>query len=259
MKLNRQAIQRMISARELNIGGRSRGGNSGDGGGGVSPMWIDSKYISKEFFNTLFIAYDANDDEIEPNDTDNTVSKVYVGGDLSMPDGYPRVVDFGNSYSIKKVNGYFVVKVANQELFNFKTDKFYSTVQIHTTTGVLSDGYVTALSDIRKKDVVDNICLDVDAIALASLIRFTWKDGHDKGIHVGGIAQEWQKILPEAVIETEDGSLAMDYGVIGMVSAVSLASKVQEQEEEINELKKKNADLEERLEKIEKLLSEGIS
>ncbi len=111
-----------------------------------------------------------------------------------------------------------------------------------TFANVLSNGYVTALnvtnlSDIRKKNVIEDIELDVNAIALARLIRFTWKDRKfDKNEHVGGIAQEWQKILPEAVHEAADGTLSMDYGAIGMISAVTLARKVVEQERRLEEL-----------------------
>lgn len=105
-----------------------------------------------------------------------------------------------------------------------------------TFANVLSNGYVTALSDIRRKNVIDDVEIDVNAIALARLIRFTWKDGHDQNEHVGGIAQEWQKIIPEAVHEAEDGTLSMDYGAIGVISAVTLARKVVEQERRLEEL-----------------------
>ena len=106
-----------------------------------------------------------------------------------------------------------------------------------TFANVLSNGYVTALSDIRKKNVTGEVELDVNAIALARLIRFTWKDRKfDKNEHVGGIAQEWQKILPEAVRESADGTLSMDYGAIGVISAVTLARKVVEQERRLEEL-----------------------
>lgn len=117
-----------------------------------------------------------------------------------------------------------------------------------TFANVLSNGYVTALSDIRKKNVINDIEIDVNAIALARLIRFTWKDRKfDKNKHVGGIAQEWQKILPEAVHEAADGTLSMDYGAIGMISAVTLARKVVEQERRLEEL-------EARIKRLEKIL-----
>ena len=116
----------------------------------------------------------------------------------------------------------------------------------HVTTGLLSDGYVTALSDVRLKKIIDRFTLKPEAIALASLIHYTWKKGHDDSVHVGGIAQEWQEILPEAVHDI-DGRLTMDYGVIGMVSAVSLAKTVIEQEKRIKSLEKRLAAIEAKL------------
>lgn len=116
----------------------------------------------------------------------------------------------------------------------------------HVTTGLLSDGYVTALSDVRLKKIIDRFMLKPEAIASASLIHYTWKKGHDNSVHVGGIAQEWQEILPEAVHDI-DGRLTMDYGVIGMVSAVSLSKTVIEQEKRIKSLEKRLAAIEAKL------------
>lgn len=118
---------------------------------------------------------------------------------------------------------------------------------IHASTGILSNGYVTALSDIRMKNVKSRFEIDPLKIAGASLIRFEWKDGHDRNVHVGGIAQEWDEILPESVIRTGDGMLAMDYGTIGMACAVSLARKVVEQDRRIEQLEK-------RIERLERIL-----
>jgi hypothetical protein len=116
--------------------------------------------------------------------------------------------------------------------------------KLHVDGTILANGGVTALSDIRKKNVTGEVELDVNAIALARLIRFTWKDRKfDKNEHVGGIAQEWQKILPEAVHEAADGTLSMDYGTIGMISAVTLARKVVRMESEVESLKKEIEEL----------------
>lgn len=115
--------------------------------------------------------------------------------------------------------------------------KIYSDGNV-TFANVQSNGYVTALSDIRKKNVIDDIELDVNAIALTRLIRFTWKDVHDSNEHVGGIAQEWRKVLPEAVHEAADGTLSMDYGAIGMISAVTIARKVVKHESRLQRLEK---------------------
>ena len=161
-------------------------------------------------------------------------------------------------FFIRKISDRFIFKVNGTETINIYNDKFYVATMIETSVGVLSNGYVTALSDIRFKEVINRFTLNIEQIAAASLIHFTWKDReNDHSVHAGGIAQEWQKILPEAVVETEDGKLAMDYGVIGVASAISLARKVQEQQREIDELKAKNEALEKRMARLERLLEKG--
>jgi hypothetical protein len=202
--ITRKYIQR-ITKHEGNTSIRQSSG--GGGGGGVSQYWVDDNYISKEFFNRVFAILDANGDAIEPNDTETVIDKVSLPSDMAV----------GGDMSVAG--------------------------EVRVSTGVLSNGYVTALSDIRKKNVIDDIELDVNAIALARLIRFTWKDGHDQNEHVGCIAQEWQKILPEAVHEAADGTISMDYGTIGMISAVTIARKVVRMESEVENLKKEIEEL----------------
>lgn len=164
--------------------------------------------------------------------------------------GYQDYV--GHRYNSNNGENSIVVAIDGSEHFAFTSTKFY------TNVGILSESYITALSDIRFKKVVDRFELDIEQIAAASLIHFTWKDReNDHSVHAGGIAQEWQKILPEAVVETEDGKLAMDYGVIGVASAISLARKVKEQQREINDLKAKNENLEKRMARLEQLLEKG--
>ena len=152
------------------------------------------------------------------------------------------------SYIIGRSGGIAIaVGGASYEKFAFYQSKFYANAEIEAETGVYSHGYVTALSDVRLKKIIDRFTLKPEAIALASLIHYTWKDGHDKNrVHVGGIAQEWQEILPEAVHDI-DGRLTMDYGVIGMVSAVSLAKTVIEQEKRIKSLEERLAAIEAKL------------
>lgn len=107
-----------------------------------------------------------------------------------------------------------------------------------TFANVMSNGYVVALSDIRMKKVTGHVELKAETIADASAISFIRKDDPEKREHVGGIAQEWQDILPEAVVEI-DNKLTMDYAAIDYVGMVSLARRVVAQQQEINELKEK--------------------
>ena len=119
---------------------------------------------------------------------------------------------------------------------------------IYSSTGVYSAGYVTALSDIRKKDVREYMNMDYNVVADAPMIKFTWKDGRCDGkMQVGSIAQYWQRALPEAVSEMADGELSMSYGVIALLSSIATARKVREHEKRIAELEQENKELKQRL------------
>jgi len=102
----------------------------------------------------------------------------------------------------------------------------------------LAKGSVTALSDERLKDILHPVGIRIEDIAKAPIVVFRWKDD-DGQEHIGSIAQYWQKIVPELTPEDKDGHLSMDYATIALISAVSLARKVEELERRIAELEKK--------------------
>jgi hypothetical protein len=102
-------------------------------------------------------------------------------------------------------------------------------------------GNVTAYSDIKLKD---NIELIPDAVSKVQQLRGVTFDRNDfvpdaeTGVmpetrQAGVIAQEVQKVLPEVVTETNDGTLTVAYGnMVGL-----LIEAIKEQQAQIDELK----------------------
>ncbi len=74
--LSRGAIQRMTGG----ASGASRSGSTGGGTvdltGYATEIWTEEHYINKEFFSSLFKAYDVNGNEVLPNDTETVVSNI---------------------------------------------------------------------------------------------------------------------------------------------------------------------------------------
>ena len=164
-------------------------------------------------------------------------------GDIQCNSG-SRIHGNGGPLYIGNANDADWVKIS--DMCSRQGDSYW---KIHSTgsatfANVMSNGYVTALSDIRRKHVVSRFHLKPEAIAMASIIRFRLKESKDQTIHVGGIAQEWQEIMPDAVVKTDDGFLSMDYSVIAYASAVSLARTVVNQQQKIDKLEKRLARLE---------------
>ena len=110
--------------------------------------------------------------------------------------------------------------------------------EVYVSTGLYSHGYVTALSDIRHKDVMGDVKLTVSEVANAPAVKFLWKDRRQEGLQVGSIAQYWKKVLPEAIVEAADGELTMSYGVIALLAAIANAREIVNLKREIAELKR---------------------
>ena len=111
---------------------------------------------------------------------------------------------------------------------------------LHVSGSIYATGAITALSDIKQKNIKEYMQLGIDEVADAPIIKFTWKDpkAEDKGLQVGSIAQYWEKVLPEAVKKDKEGTLSMSYGVVALVAAVSTAKKVRELDERVTKLEK---------------------
>ena len=103
----------------------------------------------------------------------------------------------------------------------------------------VASGGVTALSDARLKDITGDTGISVEQIASMPSVYYRWKKG-DKSLHVGSIAQDWQKLLPE-VVETnvdKEGNLSLNYGVAALISAITTARKVVDHEQRIIEIER---------------------
>ena len=111
-------------------------------------------------------------------------------------------------------------------------------VSFNVRGDIYSTGAVTALSDARKKDVQKGVAIGVEQIANAPAVQFLWKGERAKeGLQVGTLAQYWQAVLPEVVLD-KGGELSMQYGVAALVSSIIIARKVANHEVRIDKMEK---------------------
>ena len=103
-----------------------------------------------------------------------------------------------------------------------------------TWNGTFSATTLKATSDKRKKTNITETSADLSAIK-AYRYKFKEPSEVDKGFHVGLIAQEVEKILPEAVSKDEKGFLTLDYNAVVAV----LVDEVNQLKSEIKQLKAK--------------------
>lgn len=107
---------------------------------------------------------------------------------------------------------------------------------------ILATGGITQYSDIRAKNIIEDVNIDLDKIANSPAIRYTWNNlskCSDSEIHVGGIAQYVKEILPEVIYCTNNDTdlLSMDYATTSYIYSVNIAKYLVAAKNEINELK----------------------
>ncbi len=110
-------------------------------------------------------------------------------------------------------------------------------------------------SDLRLKTILGNYDKGLKEIAALQPVRFIYNEGNDRKLssdneQVGLIAQEVQKIFPEAVTEAEDGYLDFNIHAIN----IALVNAVKELKAENNWLKAENKKLKARDIQIESRL-----
>jgi hypothetical protein len=110
--------------------------------------------------------------------------------------------------------------------------------KLHVSGGIYATGDVTAASDQRKKEFVEDVVLTLEQIANAPAVKFRRKDDRDSLVHIGTYAQYWQDILPESVSD-RGGDLGFTYGNTALVAVKNLARYVMQLEEEVRQLKNK--------------------
>ena len=180
------------------------------------------------------------------NNTLSTGGNATVGGDLTV-NGGDLTVNEPNASGASAIwfqsggttYGNLRVKASNGEFYFYQGTANDGQSSVCVNAGwFYSYGQVTALSDERKKNVVGEIKLTIEQIAQARAVEFYWKDKRDTDLHVGSIAQDWQKILPQAVFE-KDGELSMDYSVIALMCGITIARKVANIEERLIRIEEK--------------------
>ena len=145
------------------------------------------------------------------------------------------------------------IQVPTNKLEVNGTSFFYSYMGVGTSPTssytIDVDGQVRAAgfvnnSDARLKDIEDyDAHVFTEAVAMAPAVHYQWKNRNDRGLKVGSIAQYWQNVLPEAVSTDDKGYLSMQYDVIALISAISIAKRTVEHEQRIAELESENAQL----------------
>jgi hypothetical protein len=129
------------------------------------------------------------------------------------------------------------------------------TYSIYTDGAVFATSYATK-SDLRQKQNINTYNNALNKILKLRGVSFNWKstkNNTDNKKHIGLIAQEVEKIIPELITEDEKGNKAITYS--GMIPVMIEAMKdqqkiIKELREELELQQVKNEELKQKIDKI---------
>ena len=130
------------------------------------------------------------------------------------------------------------------------TYKLHVTGSAYISSNLLTGGSITMYSMRSMKNIINEKGLSLEELSTIKPTRFTWKDGRDDRIQVGGIADDVMKVLPEVVFKGSDGVLSMDYASASFVMAASLIQPMTEHERRIANLERENVLLKKEIERL---------
>lgn len=111
------------------------------------------------------------------------------------------------------------------------------------------------LSDIRKKDIFENVLLPLEEIANSPIIRFAYKSDTKRRNHIGTAAQYWIRKGDWFVNETADGYYTLESANLALAVGLSLGRHLLEfkttNEKRIEALDARIKELEERIKELE--------
>lgn len=211
--------------------------------GFATTAWVGQQgFATTSWVNSNFLGLHATADAATKLATARTLwgqsfdGTANVSGDMSDV-GY---MVFSHNETTFKYSGGSYTDPAPGDNYNFKFGGSLAATYLRARYGVLSDGYVTALSDEREKNIIENFEIPLDFIAKAPIVSYEWKDKERRGDrqHIGSIAQYWLREMPELVPEV-NGRYTMDYGRIALLSAITVARTVVNHEQRLRELERR--------------------
>lgn len=116
---------------------------------------------------------------------------------------------------------------------------------------ISTNGSYNVSSDISKKKNIKPAMTQLSTILNLNPVNYEYKIAESKKIELGFIAQEVQKLYPEAVNEAGDGTLGVAYDYF----AVLAIKGIQEQQEIIHTLDMKNNDLQDQIDELKTMLN----
>lgn len=114
--------------------------------------------------------------------------------------------------------------------------------KLHVVGNILAIGTLTQNSDVRLKKNIRPLSNTLSKRSILNGYTCNWKDNNNSDEQIGFLAQEIQKLYPQLVKESDNGTLSVNYS--GMIPVLleaikELKNEIEKQQKQIDALNNK--------------------
>lgn len=168
--------------------------------------------------------------------------KLYVNGDGYFTDNVITESDF-SSRGNAIIDGYVGIGTTSPAY------KLHVVGTAYATENIIAAGDLTAGSDIRYKDKIQDLRLSVHDIALAPAFTYKWNNRNDALVHIGSSAQYWLNTNAKDAVyyDKQNDFYHLNYASLALCNTIILARGMETQEEKIARLEERIKELEDKI------------
>lgn len=203
------------------LSGGSLTASAADEGSGTQGVYLKAGTLTKMSYSLYATVNSGTSSKIAYYSGTNAVScytssKGSATNPIYLNAGAPAACTYSLSASVGS-------GVASRIAYYSSSNQISYSVPYISSNAIYASGGFYQASDERLKDILNPVKVDLEKLREIRKVYYLWKDGSDKNLQLGAVAQDVQKIFPEIIsTDLDTGYLSLAYDKLSVIALAAI-------------------------------------